>query len=183
MLLNWIRSEAALGEQPTTPTLDFDGLLPEYVADGAQLYIGSCHCAAVRIAVKTPALSKVEVKEDNCSICVRVSSFIFLPSPQDHYSFPPADWQHSNLPTQGASQHRRQREHKRLCLWSQIQRLSILCDLRLSFIQQPLRSTQGGCGTSAQGETSFREEAARNSTSEPESLTRSGMGYGEHKVF
>lgn len=35
-------------------------------------YTGSCYCSAVFFAVKTPPLSQVEIKEDNCSICVRV---------------------------------------------------------------------------------------------------------------
>lgn len=40
--------------------------------DNEKLYTGSCQCGAVAFAVKTAPLSEIEVKEDNCSICVRV---------------------------------------------------------------------------------------------------------------
>lgn len=35
-------------------------------------YSGSCHCGKVRVRLLVP-LETVEVKEDNCSICARVS--------------------------------------------------------------------------------------------------------------
>lgn len=37
---------------------------------------GSCHCGKVRIQILVP-LSELELKEDNCSSCVRVGSCYF----------------------------------------------------------------------------------------------------------
>ena len=59
----------------------FEGALPDFEHQDAKLYKGACHCGAVRIAVKSPPLPGVEVKEDNCSICARVrlpSWFVFM---------------------------------------------------------------------------------------------------------
>lgn len=70
-----ILSTAAAVEQapialPTTlkeqiPKAQLDG-------DNIKLYTGSCQCGAVSFVVKTAPLPEIEIKEDNCSICVRV---------------------------------------------------------------------------------------------------------------
>jgi len=39
-----------------------------------KLYTGNCHCGDVSIAVKTKPIPEIEVKQDNCSICSRVST-------------------------------------------------------------------------------------------------------------
>ena len=67
------RSDGRTEENPPGHPLEFQGPLPDYTCDDAKMYTGGCHCGAIRLAVKTPPLPRVEVKEDNCSICVRVS--------------------------------------------------------------------------------------------------------------
>lgn len=47
--------------------------------DSTKTYTGSCQCGAVAFAVKTPPLSQVEIKEDNCSICVRRAAISIYP--------------------------------------------------------------------------------------------------------
>jgi len=49
----------------------------EYLAqrsdqDGSSIYTGSCHCQAVKFAVKSEALETVEINDCACSICVGV---------------------------------------------------------------------------------------------------------------
>lgn len=51
----------------------FSGSEPEFQGEDLKLYTGSCHCGLIRIALKSKPLPEVELKEDNCSICVRVS--------------------------------------------------------------------------------------------------------------
>lgn len=56
----------------------FTGDLPStnsQLAD-AMIYTGGCHCGAVTLAFRSSPLSKVQVKEDNCSICRRVSTYL-----------------------------------------------------------------------------------------------------------
>ncbi|KAK7739631.1 hypothetical protein SLS53_005598 [Cytospora paraplurivora] len=47
--------------------------------DNEKTYTGSCQCGAVAFAVRTPPLSQVEIKEDNCSICVRRAAISIYP--------------------------------------------------------------------------------------------------------
>ncbi|ROV93466.1 hypothetical protein VPNG_09633 [Cytospora leucostoma] len=47
--------------------------------DSKKTYTGSCQCGAVAFAVRTPPLSQVEIKEDNCSICVRRAAISIYP--------------------------------------------------------------------------------------------------------
>lgn len=47
--------------------------------DNSKVYTGSCQCGAVAFAVRTPPLSQVEIKEDNCSICVRRAAISIYP--------------------------------------------------------------------------------------------------------
>ncbi|KAI1861460.1 uncharacterized protein JN550_010840 [Neoarthrinium moseri] len=44
---------------------------PAVDAEGLKLYTGSCTCGSISLTLKTKPLPEVEVKEDNCSICVR----------------------------------------------------------------------------------------------------------------
>ncbi|CAN8105440.1 unnamed protein product [Discula destructiva] len=44
-----------------------------------KVYTGSCQCGNVAFAVKTAPLNKIEVKEDNCSICVRRAATSIYP--------------------------------------------------------------------------------------------------------
>ncbi|KAF0331916.1 glutathione-dependent formaldehyde-activating gfa [Colletotrichum asianum] len=44
---------------------------PEATEEHPKLYTGSCECGAVQLALRSKPLAEVEVKEDNCSICVR----------------------------------------------------------------------------------------------------------------
>lgn len=54
----------------------FPGPIPEgKQGEDRKIYTGSCYCGAVLLAVRTDPLPSVEVKEDNCSICRRVSLF------------------------------------------------------------------------------------------------------------
>ena len=59
--------------QPQYIPPKFTGELPILDGEGLKVYTGSCHCGAVTLAVKTKPLSEVDLKEDNCSICQRVS--------------------------------------------------------------------------------------------------------------
>jgi hypothetical protein len=64
------------GQEHSLPNYDpppFTGSLPEIEGEGLKVYTGSCHCGDVTLAVKTKPLREVEIKEDNCSICQRVS--------------------------------------------------------------------------------------------------------------
>lgn len=56
----------------STEPVKFRGTPPEKTKDNDKLYIGGCDCGAVQIALQTQPLSDVEIKEDNCSICIRV---------------------------------------------------------------------------------------------------------------
>lgn len=47
--------------------------------DSVKTYTGSCQCGAVAFSIKTPPLSQVEIKEDNCSICVRRAAVSIYP--------------------------------------------------------------------------------------------------------
>ncbi len=60
-------------ELPPYQEHKFIGREPEFQAEHPKLYTGSCHCGAVTFALKSKPLDDVELKEDNCSICVRVS--------------------------------------------------------------------------------------------------------------
>ncbi|KAJ0309427.1 hypothetical protein COL5a_001598 [Colletotrichum fioriniae] len=51
--------------------VEFHGALPDVPGDDLTLYTGGCDCGAVQIALKSKPLSEVQIKEDNCSICVR----------------------------------------------------------------------------------------------------------------
>jgi len=43
--------------------------------DESQIYIGSCHCQAVKFAVKSEPLETAEINDCACSICVGVSLY------------------------------------------------------------------------------------------------------------
>ncbi|KAL0944722.1 glutathione-dependent formaldehyde-activating gfa [Colletotrichum truncatum] len=55
----------------TSPTPEFRGMQPKVTEEHLRLYQGACDCGAVQVALKIKPLAEVEVKEDNCSICVR----------------------------------------------------------------------------------------------------------------
>ncbi|KAK1460509.1 glutathione-dependent formaldehyde-activating enzyme [Colletotrichum cuscutae] len=62
----------SLVEKASTPApAEFCGSLPDVPGDDLTLYAGGCDCGAVQIALKSKPLSEVQIKEDNCSICVR----------------------------------------------------------------------------------------------------------------
>jgi hypothetical protein len=71
--------------QPLYDPPGFTGELPKFEGYGLKIYTGSCHCGAVTLAVKTKPFPDVEVKEDNCSICQRVSLHFLAPSPNIHH--------------------------------------------------------------------------------------------------
>lgn len=57
----------------------FTGPEPKAVIEGGKVYTGSCHCGAVKVALKTKPLDKTStetIMECNCSICNRVSIYI-----------------------------------------------------------------------------------------------------------
>ncbi|KXH25916.1 glutathione-dependent formaldehyde-activating enzyme [Colletotrichum salicis] len=64
----------------TSVPVEFRGSLPEVSGDDLTLYTGGCDCGAVQVAIKSKSPSQVEIKEDNCSICVRVC-LEFMPWP------------------------------------------------------------------------------------------------------
>ncbi len=68
------RSDSLAQEQPVSDRLDFAGPMPEADGEGMKLYTGNCHCGDVSIAVRTKPIPEIEVKQDNCSICCRVST-------------------------------------------------------------------------------------------------------------
>ncbi|KAM0809093.1 putative Mss4-like protein [Seiridium cardinale] len=56
-------------------------------SDGLKTYQGSCTCGAVFLTLKTKPLTEVEIKEDNCSTCVRNAYIGVYPSkPQVDFS-------------------------------------------------------------------------------------------------
>ncbi|TDZ37316.1 hypothetical protein C8035_v006979 [Colletotrichum spinosum] len=50
---------------------EFPGQLPDLTEEQPVLYTGACDCGAIQVAVRSKPLSDVEIKEDNCSICIR----------------------------------------------------------------------------------------------------------------
>lgn len=60
----------ALGKDPPPAQLEGDDI---------KLYTGSCACGNIAFSVKTPPLAKVEIKEDNCSICRRRAAISIYP--------------------------------------------------------------------------------------------------------
>ncbi|KAJ5994019.1 hypothetical protein N7451_009743 [Penicillium sp. IBT 35674x] len=60
-------------ENSETISAPFHGEPPKASGDNLKLYTGGCYCGAVTIAVTLNPLTEVEIKEDNCSICQRVS--------------------------------------------------------------------------------------------------------------
>lgn len=60
----------------------YTGPEPKAAIEGGKLYTGSCHCGAVRVAVKSKPLDKTypeKITECNCSICNRHGSTWFYP--------------------------------------------------------------------------------------------------------
>ncbi|WDK21229.1 glutathione-dependent formaldehyde-activating enzyme [Colletotrichum graminicola] len=55
----------------STQASELRELLYSVPGDNLKCYEGSCECGAVQIAVTTKPLFDVEIKEDNCSICIR----------------------------------------------------------------------------------------------------------------
>ncbi|KAF3061925.1 hypothetical protein GL218_04093 [Daldinia childiae] len=56
-------------------TPKFTGPEPKAVIEGGKVYTGSCHCGAVKVALKTKPLDKTStetIMECNCSICNRM---------------------------------------------------------------------------------------------------------------
>ncbi|KUI71835.1 Centromere protein V [Cytospora mali] len=74
-------TSAVVPEKPTELPQALIDNTPLAELGGAKIktYTGSCQCGAVAFAVKTPPLSQVEVKEDNCSICVRRAGISIYP--------------------------------------------------------------------------------------------------------
>ncbi|KAI5868532.1 glutathione-dependent formaldehyde-activating enzyme [Durotheca rogersii] len=61
----------------------FTGAEPKAEIEGGRLYTGSCHCGAVRIALKSKPLDKTftdRISECNCSICGRTGSVWIYPA-------------------------------------------------------------------------------------------------------
>ncbi|KAF7974151.1 hypothetical protein HWV62_13259 [Athelia sp. TMB] len=67
------------------PTPTYSGLaaLTAELQPGEKIYPGSCHCGAVTFALRTPPLDNpaVEVKECDCSLCLRLGPILTYPSP------------------------------------------------------------------------------------------------------
>ncbi|KAH8899058.1 glutathione-dependent formaldehyde-activating enzyme [Thozetella sp. PMI_491] len=63
--------DSKTSELPAYEEHKFTGTEPPFQGDDVKLYTGSCHCGAVTFAFKCKQLDQVELKEDNCSICVR----------------------------------------------------------------------------------------------------------------
>ncbi|KAF8856524.1 hypothetical protein BDZ45DRAFT_715374 [Acephala macrosclerotiorum] len=59
-----------------------DGYLPpaDSQPTDTKVYTGGCHCGAVSLAPRSSLLSKVRVKEDNCSICRRNANVCIYPN-------------------------------------------------------------------------------------------------------
>ncbi|KAI0202280.1 glutathione-dependent formaldehyde-activating enzyme [Astrocystis sublimbata] len=66
----------------------FKGPEPEAEVEGGQLHTGSCHCGAVTLALKAPAITKTTqgFLECNCSICQRYGG-VWGYFPHGQYSF------------------------------------------------------------------------------------------------
>ena len=75
------RTAAVVSENPTKlPESLLDRSPPAQLeGDNVKTYTGACQCGAVGFVVKTPPLSAVEIKEDNCSICVRRAAISVYP--------------------------------------------------------------------------------------------------------
>ena len=65
-------ADSKSSENPTYEDREFQGQKPALEGEDLRLYTGSCHCGALTFALKSKPLDEVELKEDNCSICVRV---------------------------------------------------------------------------------------------------------------
>lgn len=74
------------GEWTATP---FQGPLPAGGPPDGKVYTGGCHCGAVTLAVRTGDLEHqdADIREDNCSICQRVSFRISSPTASRRISF------------------------------------------------------------------------------------------------
>lgn len=118
-----------------------------------KLYTGGCECGAVQVALKSKPLNDIEIKEDNCSICVRVrlpllrTDVLSCSTRLTPSQFP--EWFHRRLPSSVSSYAGWQRPDTGLQIWPWFQRLAILSDLRRPLLCKPLRSARGGpCQTS-----------------------------------
>ncbi|KAJ3146341.1 hypothetical protein HDU89_006327 [Geranomyces variabilis] len=69
---------ASVARQQRAPP--FSGSLPALDGMDLKLYYGSCHCGKVHTVLRSKPLSQVEVKEDDCSICIRVGYTLVYPS-------------------------------------------------------------------------------------------------------
>lgn len=67
---------------PDYPKPPFKGDLPpaDSQPTDTKVYTGGCHCGAVSLAPRSSLLSKVRVKEDNCSICRRNANVCIYPN-------------------------------------------------------------------------------------------------------
>lgn len=73
ILINPVSTTSSSPDLPVNLVQALSQKDPALKLDGNEkLYTGSCQCGAVAFAVKTAPLNEIEVKEDNCSICVRV---------------------------------------------------------------------------------------------------------------
>ncbi|KAF4871689.1 Centromere protein V [Colletotrichum siamense] len=60
----------SLSESVSSPS-KVNATPPEPTEEHPKLYTGSCECGAVQLALRSKPLAEVEIKEDNCSICIR----------------------------------------------------------------------------------------------------------------
>ena len=104
MVANWNRFDGKNIGPPYQPA-PYDGEEPKADIENGVVYHGSCHCGAVKVAVKTKGpLDKTydeRCMECNCSICQRVCYVFSLPPPSSPLpilspSHPPLLTTHTN---------------------------------------------------------------------------------------
>ncbi|KAF7968477.1 hypothetical protein HWV62_30499 [Athelia sp. TMB] len=85
-LWKWVprmRPDQSAATPYPTPTYPALAALTAQLAPGEKIYPGSCHCGAVTFALRSPPLDDpaVEVKECDCSLCLRLGPILTYPSP------------------------------------------------------------------------------------------------------
>ncbi|KAK6084989.1 glutathione-dependent formaldehyde-activating enzyme [Seiridium cupressi] len=88
-------------EQSNHPAAKLGKVETTVDSDGLKIYQGSCTCGAVSLTLKTKPLTEVEIKEDNCSTCVRNAYIGVYPSKPQVETSPSSD---SNASTYASGQ-------------------------------------------------------------------------------
>jgi hypothetical protein len=131
----------------------FTGKFPSAEIEGSKLYTGGCHCGAVTLAVKTKPLPTVQIKEDNCSNCVRVcfslskEFLFFLPLHSHSLNKLPlkTECKHAYLPSQVSGSDYRRVQHYGVYLWQEVRcHTPLLQDVWRAYSHQHVAAAKRG---------------------------------------